>query len=171
MAPPVDRLFTMAQAVLDAIVDNWPDECDDLPERRFVANGTIIWDGCEQLAVSAPRTANALEGDPATEAIVSTPAFVGLQYGVFDITLLRCVPDLADDGGELTMPTVPTPEELTTSASQILRDEGGVRNAVILAQRRGNLATCSGLVIEGWAAAGPEGTMGGGNTRIRLSLI
>lgn len=170
MAPPVDRLFTFAQAVLEAIVDNWPDECDDLPERRFVANGTIIWDGCAQLAVSVARTAAELEGDPATEAIVSTPAFVGLQYGVFDITLLRCVPDLQDSGGD-ALPTVPTPEELTTSASQLLRDEGGVRNAIIQAQRRGNLATCSGLVIEGWAAAGPEGTMGGGNTRIRLSLI
>lgn len=169
MAPPVTRLLDLADAVLAAIVGHWPAGCDDLPDRQFVCNGSIIWDGCEQLAVSVARTAAATEGDPATEGLVSTNAFVGQQFAAIDISLLRCVPDIVEN--EMAVPSVPSPADLEASASTILRDAQGVRNAVTAAQRAGELASCSGLVIEGWASAGPEGSMGGGMTRIRLSLI
>lgn len=167
MAAPTDRLLTIAEEVLANVADRWPDDADPLPEQQYVTNGTIAWDGCELLAVSVARTAQASEGDPASEAIVSTPAFLGLMFAVADITLLRCVPDMTQDGNEL--PLLPSPDELTASAVQILKDAQALTNTALAMAK--NLASCGGVVVEGWTPAGPEGGMGGGSLRIRVSLF
>lgn len=168
MAPSTDRLLDLATDLLAGVVARWPGDASDLPELQYLTNGAIAWDGCDVLAVSFSRTAAAFEGDPAQEAITSG-VFVGVQFGVFDVTLLRCVPDMVQTGNEL--PTLPSPADLTASAEQLIRDAQALTNAVIAAQKAGDLAGCGGLVVEGCSAQGPEGGMGGNNLRVRLSLI
>lgn len=168
MAPPTDRLLVLAQATLDAVVDNWPVDAEALPELQFLTNGIIPWDGCEMLAVSIGRTAPLQEADPSLESITAVGAMLGQRFAVVDVTLIRCVPDMVVEGDSITMPS---PAELEESASEILRDAQALANAILAAQKAGDLASCNSLAFEDWTPAGPAGGMGGGSQRVRMMLL
>lgn len=165
MAPPVDKLKDLMHAVIDGVNNEWPVGASALPDLQYVADGAVAWDGCEILAVALDRTFITAEGDITLEGFTSQSPLLALTVAVVDVFLLRCVP-IFDDEHE-----PPDASEIETAADQILVDAQSLQNALLAAQKAGDLAGCSGLSIEGWTKAGPEGGMGGGVLRVRLSTL
>jgi hypothetical protein len=164
-------LFDLGVAVKDAIETHWPGDAEPLPDRRFVSNGSMVWD-CDQLAIGVDRTFGTL-GDPAFES-VSAQASGGLTYVVTAATvtalLLRCVPMVETDENDEVI-SIPTSTEMQDSAQLILSDSINLYNALLLAYQAGELAPCQGLAFESGQAEGPEGGLGGWSIKIRAALL
>lgn len=156
-------LADLARSALDGVVDNWPYDATELPERQYVSDGSIVWD-CPTLAVMAEATYGTT-GDPAFDAVTGIGMGYALRGAVLVVTVLRCTPDVDDDGNP---PPIAAIEE---SADVILTDSIAVLNALMATQAAGDLVTCNGLVFERWSSVGPESGLGGGVTRIRALLL
>lgn len=161
----VDRLKTLLDDVLAAVVALWPAEAAELPALQYVANGAVPWDGCETLAVSLDRTFGAPSGDPTLEQMTVQPALILIRCAVIDVFLLRCVPTVTDSGA------MPAPADVEASADIILRDAQALTNVIVEAAANGTIPGCKALSLENWTAAGPEGGMGGGILRIRVVAL
>lgn len=167
-------LLDLAHAVKDAIVTRWPTDpavATPLPARRFVSNGSMVWD-CDQLAIGID-TNYGTTGDPAFESI-SAQVMGGLGYVVTAASvtalLLRCIPEAEyDAAGEPTY--VPTPEEIESSAETILTDAVVLFNVILEASEVGDLGPCQGIAYERGQAEGPEGGLGGWSVKIRALLL
>lgn len=168
MAPVTTKILDLADALLNGVVAEWPDDASPLPDLQYVSNGAVPWDGCEVLAVSYVRTFPAIEGDPTQEGITSAPGLSALRAAVYDVVLLRCSPDITMVGPEIVMPAV---EHIRASGVQVLTDVQALTNAVFAAQKAGDIPGCSGLALENCTAAGPEGGMVGNLLRVRLATI
>lgn len=166
MPLPLTVLRDLAHASLDAIVARWPDDAEPLPERQYVSNGTVVWD-CDQLVVMAEATIGT-DGNVANE--ITDPLAYSIRTALIVVLLLRCVPDADVDAADNVI-SVPTPEEISTSADVILEDSVAVFNALQEAQDAGELAACQGLGFERWTSEGPQGGLGGGSSRIRALLL
>lgn len=162
MAIPVDRSFNAAQALLDAVVAHYATVAVDLPERQYVTDGTPAWD-CEQLTVQMERTFNGLPDQPT----VAPLDCLLVRTAIFVIELVRCIPVVEDELGNAV---VPAADEISASARRILGDQALIVNAVVGAQRAGELAGCRGLTIVDWENAEPQGGLGGGRQRIYWQL-
>lgn len=123
-----------AQALLDFVVQHYAAAASGtvtpLPERRVILAGdprTVAWD-CEQLAIS-------LEGigfGPAVDAAVTpspragTPLSVsGLRHAVLSVSLVRCTPQMDNDGNP------PSMGALHTAGLTFLRDCGMLSQAMV----------------------------------------
>jgi hypothetical protein len=159
------RATLTAKALLDAVVGGYETAGVDLPERQLVALGLPAWD-CEQLTVSIERI-YAHGGDVNIEAPTVTHAHPGflMRAAVMSVLLLRCVPT-SDDSG-----TPPAAEDEQAGALAVYADQQLVENAIIDAYNAGGLASCAGLTIVEWLSQTPQGALGGGLTRLRISLI
>lgn len=167
MSPPVTRLYDIARAFLDAVVDGWPAEAPPLPSRRYVSNGLVFWDCCETLAVEVERTFG-IEADPSVEQIIQVPGLLGMRAATIAVWLIRKVVDIDEQGEAVVFPAA---DEIEDDAQVVLADAQAVLNVLIDAQRAGTLATCQGVAFENWTAQGPEGGLGGGVLRVRAMLL
>lgn len=160
----INATYDLAQAVLDGIAAHWPADAEPLPGRSFVSFSTPVWD-CGQITAFIERTYTT-ESDLAFEVIVNEQTSVGfaMSAAVLSIAILRCVPTIDDNG------TPPTPAEHEDAASIILRDERGLRAAILSAYHAGELGGCNGLALEAWAAQSDQGGVAGGQIRIRVLL-
>jgi len=160
-----DRVYVLARAALDAIINNWDADAEPLPERQYVAFGLVAWD-CEQLTVSISRTYG-VEADVAAEQLVSNQMFAmrGLEI---EVSLIRCVP-VADTSGDVII--IPTADDIEASARIAAIDERTIMNTLIEAQQDGDLGGCHGIAFGGWSAEGPNGGLGGGRLAVRLALF
>lgn len=162
------RLYTLARTTLDAIVAGWtvdPDVASPLPDRRYVAFGSVAWD-CEQFTVSGVR-AYSIEADVAAEQVLSGPMFYNRAVEL-DLSIIRCVPDI-DSSGDTVI--IPTADEIELSAAIAFADQEQLTDVLIAAQEAHGLAVFSGLAFGNWTAEGPEGGFGGGNLRVRLAAF
>lgn len=168
MAPPVDKIYTLARASLDAIVDRWDVEAAPLPAKQYVSNGLVIWDECEQLAVEVERT-NGSQGDVATATIDQSFASPGFAMRTVSLAiwLIRCVADIETVGTDVVLPTA---EQMEADAQVLLADPTSMLNALVAASKAGDLASCNGVAFDEWTAQGPDGGLGGGVLRVRLAL-
>lgn len=170
MPLPLSALWDLAAAVRDAIETRWPIDAEPLPDRRFVSNGTIVWD-CDQLAIGIDSTFGTL-GDPAFAAVLSGAQGIGYSLRAASVTalLLRCVPaPEEDDQGNVT--AIPTTDEIETSAQLLLSDSIALFNVLLEAQAAGELATCQGLAFDRGQAEGPEGGLGGWSIRVQALML
>lgn len=166
-------LVDLGEAVLAAVVGNWPDPSASLPhvlplpDRQYVTIGTPASD-CDQLVVAVERTFGN-EGNPAVERIIPIGSGVPwLRAMVVAIQILRCVDVVTEVGGQ---PVFPQPATMQAEADAILTDADTVLECLIAAQAVGELANCGGMALENWRALNPEGGFAGGVTRVRLNLF
>lgn len=163
--PYETRATVLATALLDAIVAGYESYGVELPARRFLAPGLPAWD-CEEVAVWIERIFQH-QGDVNIETNTVSAAHPALmmQGAMMRVLVTRCTPMMYDDGSP------PPTSESTAAALSIYADQMLVRNSIIDAYNRGELAGCSGLSIVEWVAAADSGGMGGGVTGVRLSLV
>lgn len=166
MAPPADRIFGLASALLDAIGAHFASVGVALPARQFVANSPTVVHDCEQLAVAVERV-YAVDGDTVVEVTQTSPprASFAMRAATMSIHLVRCVPVMKDGP-----PRPPSGDEITGSAQTILRDAQLLTNAVTAAVRDGSLPGCGTVAPLEWAPITASGGMGGGVYRVRLGL-
>ena len=167
MAPPTDRLFTLARSFLDQIVAGWPGDAEPLPDRQYVSNGLVVWDCCEQLAVQVERTYG-IEGDVTGETVITKGVGFAMRAATVAITLLRFQPDLADEGDSVVIPSA---QEIEDGAAVLLGDATALLNVIVAAQKAGDLVNCDSLAFEDWNSQGPEAGIGGGILRVRAALL
>lgn len=166
MAPPVDKIYNLARASLDAIVGRWDSDAEPLPDKQYVSNGLVIWDECEQLAVEVERT-NGTLGDLSQPIIDQTP-LTAMRFVTLAVWLIRCVHDLQVEGENVTLPSA---DEMEADAQILLADPTAILNALVAARKAGDLGACGGLAFDEWTAQGPDGGLAGGVLRVRLALF
>lgn len=159
-------LKDLADRALKAIVDNWPETSQPLPDRRYVTNGQVFVD-CEQLTVGIERIYGT-EGVVSAETWNQDAMLFGFKSVVLSVMLLRCVPEI-----EAVMETVtlPSGDDIDASAGVILGDAVDVWNLLQAAQDADRLATTNGLAFQDWNFIGPEGGIAGGVTRVRALML
>lgn len=167
MAPPVDRIYTLARATLDAVIDRWDGGAEPLPERQYVSNGIVIWDSCEQVAVEVETTFG-IDGNVANEIIDGSGVPVwSLRAVGLVVWIIRCVHDI-DVVGENVI--IPTAAEMEADAQILLADPTAIVNAIVAAQKAGDLP-CQSVAFERGQMQGPEGGYAGWAVRVRIALI
>lgn len=169
MALPADAAYIAARSVLDAIVAAYAADAVALPDRRLVTPGVPAWD-CEGVYVQVERMF-AHAGDVTVEAlsaVTRTAAFALRGVGI-GVTIVRCVPVVDGDPewGDAAPPAAAAEE---AAAAVILADVVLAQNAIVAAQRAGDLAGCNALAFESWSSVGPDGGLAGGVLRFRLGL-
>jgi hypothetical protein len=133
-----------------------------LPSRRFVSNGAVAFDECEQLAVQVERIHVGGVG-----AETSAPVnCVVTRTAELAVWLTRCTPQMAEDG------TPPSASEIDASAEDLLADAVLLSEAVITKRR--DYAHFDGnrrdVGIAELRPIGPEGGQGGAVQRVRVQL-
>jgi hypothetical protein len=165
MAPPATRIMDVCVDLLTAVQAR---HGGVLPTRQYVSAGAPAWD-CELLAVWCERTAG-FDGDVMLETsspIMASAAHV-MRYGTFVVTIVRCTPAVPESsGGKVVVPTVAKEEE---AASTLYEDAQRVINALVLAEKAGELPGCNGMAFVDWTVQGPEGGLVAGNLRVRVGL-
>jgi hypothetical protein len=164
MPPPPDRLFDLAAAVFDAVVDHFAAAGEPLPDRRYIADGPPSWD-CQQLTVHVERTYGT-EGNVAAEVLAPVACLV-LRGAVVAVEIVRCCPVVDSSGDEVIIPPA---AEIEETAHQKLRDAVLMTNAIVAAYRAEALPGCHGIAIENWVNSGPQGGLTGGVLRVRIDL-
>lgn len=159
-----DQAYTIAGAVVDAIGDWYDGLALPLPDRRLVTPGLPAYD-CAMLAVHVERI-YPVGGDLVTEAIPQLEGEVAFTMRAMTIAayLLRCIPVLNNDGSP------PAADVEEAAAADILRDPVLMWRALLNAISEGGLPGCGGVAWEGWETITPEGGLGGGLLRFRVSL-
>ena len=171
---PTTRLCDVAQACLDAVVDYYTAEGQDLPERRYVANGLPAFDATDeghcdgQLTVFVEATYG-IEGNPLQENPNALLGDAGhaMRAAVLAVTIIRCVPTV---GGEGHSPQIPSAAEETASAREIYEDAVLMFNALLSAERAGTLPGCGSVAFLRWVNENAQGGVGGGTLRVAVSL-
>jgi hypothetical protein len=165
--PSTTRVYDMVRAMLDGIVTRWPIDADPLPALQYVANGQVMWDGCEVLAATVERQANT-EADVGLEQYNIQGPGLANRFAVVAVLLIRCVPEMT-----VTMDAVSPPDaaDIEASARSHLLDAEALYGAILATHRAGEITSCNGLAYEAWTSDGPQGGFGGGTLRVRVLLI
>lgn len=167
-----DRIYELATAVKQAVIDHYADEAasgiargDDaeLPERRYVAEGIPAWD-CPFMCVQVERMFGG--PGPANQGATSFETTGTLRSATMAIWIVRWATSYRADTGARTPPT----DELEASAALVLADPVHVLRAIKTARAEGKLPSTHGLVWEETIPAGPEDEMVGTVTRVTLRL-
>lgn len=165
-------LYLLASSLLAGIETQWAGE--DLPDRRYVADGETAWDFesfgdwpefSGQLTVRVVRV-YPHTGDARQEfsGVFGIETMLGAEV---EVQVLRCVPGVGQDEGGISIPSA---EEIEASAAVVLADAMDLWAAVLAAKRAGDLPGCNGVTWMGWSGVGPQGYMGGGSSTFRLDL-
>lgn len=166
MAPPATRIYDVCADLLAAVQTR---HGSPLPARQFISAGAPAWD-CELLAAWCERTAGLGSADPNVEAAVahSREPTHAMRYGVFVLTLMRCTPAVPDTvGAEVVLPTVADEQ---AASSQLYEDAQRMLNAVVAAEKAGELTECHSLALVDWRIIGPDGGYVAGELRLRIGL-
>jgi hypothetical protein len=106
-----DRLYLLAVAFFDAVVDEFAAAGVGLPTRRYVSNGEVAFD-CEQFVVQPVQLRTGLPVVQETRS-VKLPR---LQAFALDAFVTRCVPVHNDQGKP------PSDDAIQASAAEVLTD-------------------------------------------------
>lgn len=166
MPLPTLALYDLATAALDAVYAGWPAEPDaePLPDRHYVSDGAMVWDGCEFVTALVDATFGT-EGDVSIESFSQLGLGLGMRVALIGVGIFRCVPTVDDD----LKP--PEPQAIDDSANLILRDAMALHNVLLAAQQAGEIATCNGLAFERWQSQPPQGGIGGGVLTFRALML
>lgn len=107
-------VYDVAARVLALVVTGFTAASITLPERQYVAPGTIVAYDCAQLTVAVQRIVVGIPGariNP-TRAVQCPP----IRYATYQVELVRCTP-VPDEAGN-----PPSVADLTASAKETVRD-------------------------------------------------
>lgn len=162
-----DRVTTLAEAVLAAVVDEFATAEIDLPARRFTTAGVVYYDA-EQLSVSLIRMLGVdPEGGLAAESSEPLRCLNWLA-AQFEVMLLRCAPSI------VTLPNgtvrAPTAEAMQQHGGQLGRDMMITTRGIVNAYRADAFGAGPTLVFNGWDPVG-EADLTGGALRVTIGLV
>ena len=80
------------------------------------------------------------------------------------MTLTRCAAQMDDSGKP------PTEAEEETAATELYGDAQRTLNALIEAERAGDLPSCHGIAFSSWTVVGPDGGYVAGELRVQVAL-
>lgn len=133
------------------------------PDRQFVADGDLVIEACEQLAVQVNRVRLGLPGAQKTDSVLPGQAFG--RTAELSVYVTRCVP-VANDRGD-----APTATEIDTSARLILTDGWELFIGLLEAGRAGDFsAFCDKFTIPQLIPIQREGGLGGMVLQIEAQL-
>lgn len=164
MAADPEKLWNIANDLLDAVTSHYTSKGVGLPLRQYVANGPPVYD-CEQLTVFCERTAG-YEEDPAAAISRHHAGMPGwaMRAGYYAIGLVRCAPTIDDQGKP------PSVDRESGSAQEIMRDAGLMLNGLITAYRTGLLPGCTSLSFLQWDCPGAQGGYASGILHVAVGL-
>lgn len=139
-------LYDLLTATLDAIVEVFEEEGVDLPDRRYVAFGTVAAD-CEQLTVALDQHYMGTPGgDPNALTRCGGPRTVAMTVQLFRTT-----------AAQTARQATPSVASLSKNAEKHLRDAWVLLNA---AERVDSIAWGTGVIAEVTAAEAAGGLVG-----------
>lgn len=165
MAPPPTRIFDTCQVILDAVIAH---HGGSLPDRRVIPAGPPALD-CELLAVWMETSSGADGGNVAAESIdpLRTSASHTMRAGTFVVSIARCTPDTPEQGIKVRLPKA---EKVTAAGRILYEDAQRSLNALVAAEKAGELVGCNGVAFMSWTALGPDGGFIMGELRVRVGL-
>jgi hypothetical protein len=161
VAPPADRLYSAARALLDTVVAYYDDQGVPLPDRRFVSDGTPAWD-CEQVCTYVERTFSGTLEDENTRPMNC----LVVRSAQIVVEIARCTPVFANEWSDAP----PAADEIDGVAQTVLGDSMLLANGIVAAHKAGDLGGCRGLALVEWESLGPQGGLVGGRQRVRWQL-
>jgi hypothetical protein len=164
--PSLANLAATAEALLAAYVSELTALGITLPDRQYVAPGTLVpWDG-DQLVVNISNIQAGHPGAPsAAQAHPQTVTF----YAEFGILLVRQVAGLTGEGlaGEM----VPYAADLDADGQIAMSDASALVRATVAIWTTQTIAPIGmGFVIGACTAFGPEGGLCGWRQAVEVSL-
>lgn len=160
MVTPVSKIYDTCTALLAAVETH---HGGTLPARRYVSAGPAAWD-CELVAVWCERTYSH-DGEVGQELVQSIPgARRTMRGGLFAVEVVRCAPTPKDSGDP---PSVAAEE---AAAELVYEDGQRTLNALVAAERDGDLPGCHGVAFADWTVQGPEGALVASLLRVRVNL-
>lgn len=156
-----DQLYTIAQDLLEAVVDVYATAGVSLPDRQVVVEGLPAWD-CESVMVSLRRV---FRGLPNIQSAQQTLLCAGVRTAEYHISIIRCASTPDDDGNP------PTPTTIQGFSKPILTDAWVLVSGLQTAALDGDLGiACDSILIGDLAVVGPEGAFGGVDLVIQWQL-
>lgn len=156
-----ERVYDVAQSILDTLVVAFDDAGVLLPDRQYVHVGEVAYD-CEQLVVTFTDMNKGLAAAPETTVVRwAHPTIAG-----YEIHLVRCVPGIDEDG-------VPTVSELEAAALQTGIDSWLVGTTLPLAVKAKTFppTPCQLVALGELVVNGPLGNMVGVSLPVDVGLV
>lgn len=160
------NVLEIGQTLRDGVAAHWAASTDPameaLPDRRLLLGGDpamVAWD-CEQFTVALQGIGNGQSDDTAATAPqtgAGTSVF-NVRHAIFEVTLLRCVAVVDDDG------TPPLDAVLLAEGERFMRDAGMLSQALteIASRVRQKLLEPGGIARVGQILpVGPDGGFSG----------
>jgi hypothetical protein len=160
------KILEIGRTLLEGVADHWAAHTDPdvepLPDRRLLLGGDpalAAWD-CEQLTVGMQGVGNGQSDDTAATApqLGAGTSVFNTRHVIFEVTLLRCVAVVDDDG------TPPPVAVLYAEGERAFRDAGMLSQALteIASRVRQKLLEPGGIARVGQILPiGPDGGFGG----------
>lgn len=168
LATRYTKAHRLAEALLDAIVDEFTKVDVGLPALRFVSNGSIPFD-TELLAVALNRIYGTSASGPPDEASLGERPHTHWRSAQFEVVLMRCAP-VFDDNPLDAQPAI-NMRQLAASALRTMTDPLIMTQGILNAYQGGLFGAGVNLAFEDWAALGPEGALVGGRMMVRIGLL
>jgi hypothetical protein len=160
------RATEAAPALLAAFVKQLEAQGIELPERQYVAPGSIaVWDS-EQLAINLQDILRGQPGEAVEKTTWPVPTVVVAQFAV---QLVRLVPALSNDGPLQTV--VPGEVEIGVSGMQAMDDADAIVEAALAIQQAHTVTEPGmGFGIGQVSTLGPEGGLAAVMLKVTISL-
>ena len=160
-------LAELAVTLLDAFVAQLEAQDVPVPERRYVAPGSVIAEDGEQLAVILGLVGQGQPGKPEPGTYVPGSEILMAQ---FDLQLIRTIPALNGEGFPPQM--IPGAVALGESGVQLINDaEALVKAAIAIhAAKTVTEAALQGFAIGPASPLGPEGGLAGTRILVEIGL-
>lgn len=152
------RLSSLADELLDALVDAADELGIELPQRKVVADGAVAWD-CPLVAVALPTITRGVPGQELVARNLPSDSYVA-EYGLW---LLRPVPMPGDDGS-------PPPAAKVSASGHQLMDDGYLLTVGMRTRLRTIGQACTALAQGTTSAQGPEGGLAGWSSTVRVGV-
>lgn len=154
--------YTVAEAILAAVVSGYSAAGVTLPSKQFVSPGALpAWDG-EQVTVSLQRT---FQGMPGQEQGTPRGWQVATLTGLFAVEVVRAVAGLSDDG------VVPAAGAIGADGQAHMADHRTLYGALQTAVRTESIGSKGRVFVGSIESVGPEGGLAGVRGLVQVLLI
>lgn len=162
MAPSPTRIYDVCDDLLTAVVTR---HGGDLPARQYVSAGEPAWD-CELVATYCESAGN-VDGDPTLDTFDAVKRLPGhtVRAGTFVVTIVRCTPAVIDNSAN-----PPSVDEENAASLAVYEDAQRMFNALVAAEKAGELPGCNSIAFGQWTVVGPDGGFVAGELRVLVGL-
>lgn len=157
-----DAVWDIAVALKEAVIDGYAAAGISLPARRYIADGLVAMDNCEQFAVQLVRDYEGLPGLEDQTAL--QPACLFTRAAEFDLWIIHCAPKMDKQG------KAPSVADIEASAHTVLIDAALLPRVLYNAYVDGMLNSCDSLMLGQLLGYGPEGGVVGIHMRVDVQV-